>query len=316
MTSGELIRDPAVGDAPAGPDRAAAVGGFGRWLPVLAVLASMSSVQIGSALSVPQFPAAGVAGVTWLRLTVAAAVLVAVARPTRLTRADLPAAALGLVMAANAVAFSAATDRIPLGVAVAVEFCGPLALAGFGSRGSTAARLLVPACALGGVVLLTRPWTLGEVTATRTWLGLGCAASAGLGWAGYIVLTAHVGRRREGFAGLCIALVVAAAALAPFGLVQTWPVLRGAARGSGSALGVLGVCAAVALLVPLAAYALEMTALRRLDRSVFGIWMAFEPAIGAGAGLLLLDQRVAALQVPGFALVVLAGVTAQRLARG
>lgn len=319
------LGDPALGDPTTGaapqpqarsqegpvPGRAA---GFRRTAPIAAVLASMSSVQLGAALSVPLFAVSGVVGTTWLRLTLASVVLLAVARPGRPARADLPAALLGLVMAGNAVAFSSATDRIPLGVAVAIEFCGPLTVAASGGRGGIG-RLVIPATALAGVVLLTRPWTIGSVTGTRTWLGLGFAALAGLGWAGYIVLTAHVGRRREGFAGLAVALTVAAVALAPVGAVQSWPVLRDAALGSTPALRALAVCTVAALLVPLAAYALEMAALRRLDSSVFGVWMAFEPAIGALAGLWLLGQPVAATQVPGFALVVLAGVAAQRLGR-
>src|SRR5664280_2620339 len=125
-----------------------------RGAPIAAVLASMTSVQIGSAVSVPLFATLGVAGTTWLRLTLAAVVLLVVARPRALTLRDLlPPAALGLVMAANAVAFSSATDRIPLGVTVAVEFCGPLSVAAVHARAGGIRRLSWPLCALVGVLI-------------------------------------------------------------------------------------------------------------------------------------------------------------------
>jgi inner membrane transporter RhtA len=289
-----------------------------RAAPIAAVLASMTGVQIGAALSVPLFATFGVAGTTWLRLTFAAVVLAVVLAPggrlPRLGRRDLPAGALGVVMACNTVAFSAATDRIPLGVAVAIEFTGPLSLAALGSRGGGVRRAAWPLLALAGVVTLTRPWTLGGATTSGTWLGLVFAAAAGAGWAAYIVLTAHVGRRSEGFGGLSLALTVAAVVLAPAGVAQAWPGIRAAATGQGQALGALLTCGLAALLVPLAAYALEMTALRHLDRGVFGVWMALEPAIGALVGLLLLAQHPTLWQWPGFGLVVAAGIGAQRAA--
>jgi inner membrane transporter RhtA len=257
-----------------------------------------------------------VVGTTWLRLTFAAAVLTVVLAARggvpRMGRRDLPAGALGVVMAFNAVAFSAATDRIPLGVAVAIEFTGPLSVAAFGARGGGVRRAAWPLVALIGVVTLTRPWAVGGATTSGTWLGLGFAAAAGAGWAAYIVLMAHVGRRSEGLTGLWLALAVAAVVLAPAGLSRAWPGMRAAATGHSQAVGALLTCGLAALLVPLAAYALETVALRRLDRGVFGVWMALEPAIGALVGLLLLGQRPTLWQWPGFGLVVAAGIGAQR----
>ena len=304
--------------------------------PIGAILASMTSVQLGSALSVPLFSTFGVAGTTWLRLTAAALALMLLVRPRVPERADLLASgALGVVMAANAVAFSGATDRIPLGVTVAVEFCGPASLAALRASQAAAARLIWPLCALAGVVILTRPWAIGGADAARTWTGLGFAAIAGLGWAGYILLPAHVGRRTKGLNGLAVALAAAAVVSAPLGLPQVWPRLRRAVPGlatpagvpapvpgagivgtvSSTVLGALAVVTLAALLVPLAAYALEMVALRRLDDGVFGVWMALEPAIGASVGAVLLGQHVGRWQLPGFALVVVAGVGAAWAAR-
>jgi inner membrane transporter RhtA len=281
-----------------------------RAAPVLAVLASMSSVQVGAAVSVPLFATLGVAGTTWLRLAIAALVLLAVARPRALRRGDLPsAAALGVVMAANATAFSSATDRIPLGVTVAVEFCGPLSVAALRARAGGVRRLIWPGLALVGVATLTRPWEIGGAGARATWIGLGFATVAGLGWAGYILLTTHVGQRSEGLGGLAVALAVAALALAPLGAPQVWPAVHAGAWHA------LALCTLAALLVPLAAYALEMVALRRLDQGVFGVWMALEPAIGGLVGAVLLGQHLVLRQLPGFALVVIAGVGAQWAAR-
>jgi inner membrane transporter RhtA len=295
-----------------------------RWAPVLLVIASMTSVQVGASISVPLFDRLGVAGTTWLRLLVAALVLLAAARPRGLTRSGLAAAgALGVLMAANSVLFAEATARIPLGVAVAVEFCGPLAVAVFSRQQPDrhragirrwGRRLLWPTAALTGVLLLTRPWTLGQASARNTLLGLGFAVLAGIGWAGYIVLMAHVGRRSTGLTGLAVAMTAAAVALAPLGVPQAWPAILAAAHGSAPAGAALATCAAAAALVPLLAFALELLALRRMDQAVFGVWMALEPAIGGLAGLALLGQRPALLQLPGFALVVAAGIGAQRAA--
>jgi inner membrane transporter RhtA len=287
-------------------------------LPVLAVLASMSSVQLGATVSVRLFDRFGVAGTTWLRLVVSAAVLLVAARPRGLRRADVAAAAgLGVVMAVNMTAFAGATARIPLGTTVAVEFCGPLGVAAFGARGRSGrspAWSVWPVTALVGVLVITRPWRIGGSTAGAIWQGLGLAALAGAGWAIYIVLVAHVGRRTQGQRGLAVALATAAVALAPLGVVQAWPALLRVGTDAGVRTA-LGGAVLAALLVPLGAYALEMAALRRMDQAVFGVWMALEPAIGALAGLILLGQRLALAQLPGLALVVIAGIGAQRAGR-
>ena len=289
-----------------------------RWMPVGAVLASMSAVQVGAAVSVTLFPRLGVAGTTWLRLLVSALVMLAVARPRGLDGAAVRAAGLlGAVMAANSVLFAAATARIPLGVTVAVEFCGPLTVAVLSSRAPLAARLGWPASALAGVLLLTRPWALGEVTDPDWVPGLGLAVLAGIGWAGYIVLMARLGKRSGGLSGLAAAMAASVLVLAPFGLPEVLPVLReavSAGPGAGSAAGLLARCALAALLVPLLGYVLELAALRRMPQAVFGVWMALEPAIGATIGLVMLAQRPDALQVPGIALVVLAGLGAEAAA--
>jgi inner membrane transporter RhtA len=277
--------------------------------PVGLAIAGMASVQLGAVVSIPLFSTIGVAGTTWLRLTVAATILLAVVRPRGLSRAQLGAAAmLGVVLGGNSVIFAAATHRVPLGVVVAVEFCGPLSLAALSARaGSRAGRVLWPLVALAGVVILTRPWQIGGANGTQTWIGLGLAATAAVGWAGYIVLTAHIGSRSEGFAGLAVALAVGALVLAPFGAGSVWTTLQ---EGHWTALA---RCGLAALLVPLGAFTLEMATLRRMPAAVFGVWMALEPMFAALAGLLL-GQAIGLRQLPGFVLVVVAGVATQRAA--
>lgn len=282
-----------------------------RALPVLMVLAAMTSVQSGAAVSVRLFPALGVVGTTWLRLLVAVSLLLATARPGRPWRGHRAAVGLGLVMAGHMAAFAFAIARIPLGTGVAIEFCGPLCVAVLGSQAGRVQRLGWPLLALAGVTVITQPWNVGVTGTARTWLGLAAAALAALGWAAYILLTQAVGRRSEGLGGLAVALATATAVLTPVGALQAWPQLHRAAHGAQPALLDLAACAGAALLVPLAAYGLEMTALRRLERTVFGVWMALEPAIGALIGTAFLGQRTTAWQVPGFAMVVLAGVGTQ-----
>jgi inner membrane transporter RhtA len=277
--------------------------------PLLAV-ASTTSVQVSAAVSVSLFGTSGVVGTVWLRTVIAAVLLLALARPHGLTRRQLASsAALGTAMTANTVLFGSATDRIPLGVTVAIEFCGPLTLAALGAPGTGGwgRRLRWPAVALAGVLVLTRPWSeAGIGGGARTWIGLGLAAAAAVGWASYILLSAQVGSRTPGFAGLAVALCVPALVLAPFGAGPVIGALAGHPAGDGAAL--LGRAALAGLLSPLAAFALELVALRRMAAAVFGIWMALEPAVGAVVGYLVLGQALHAVQLPGLALVVLAGV--------
>lgn len=305
--------DTAVTTVSAPPGTRTAGTGEGRWLPsLLMVLASMISVQVGLALAVHQFPALGVTGTTWLRLVLAAAVLLAATRPRLRSPDNWAAVALGVVTAVSAVTFASATARIPLGTAVAIEFCGPLSVAAVGGSARGIRRLVWPSVALTGVLLLTRPWAVAATESARAWAGLGFAVLAAAAWAGYILLTQHVGLRSDGLSGAAIALATAAVAVAPVGVGQAWPPVHAALTGSDHALIALAGCGLAALLVPLAALVLEMNALRRMDKAEFGVWMAGEPALGVVLGALLLGQYPFAWQLPGFALVVLAGIATHR----
>ncbi len=183
--------------------------------PVL-VLGAIGSVQLGSALAKTLFDRAGPLGATLLRLGVGAVMLLVLTRPRpggRNRRQVLLVVAFGAALAALNGTFYSAIDRIPIGVAVTVEFAGPLGVAVVGSR--RLLDLVWVALAASGVVLLTR---LGGGALDP--VGLGLAACAGVCWAAYILLSRRVGRAFAGLDGLALATVVGAVLIAPLGVAQ------------------------------------------------------------------------------------------------
>ncbi len=269
--------------------------------PALAV-GSMVSVQLGAALSTHLFAAVTPAGTVWLRLVVAASVLMIFTRPRlrNLGAAVLGRTALlGVVTGLMTLTFIEAVARIPLGTAVAIEFLGPLGVAAMRSHRRSA--LLWPVLALGGVIGLTQPWN-----GHPDLLGIGFALAAATGWAAYILLTQKVGAELEGLQGLAISLTVAAAATAITGAASALQGLTPVVTLQAVGLGIL---------VPLLPFALEMLTLRRMTISAFGTLMALEPAIATVLGLIVLRQTPDLLQAVGVALVVVAGIGAQRVVR-
>ncbi len=269
----------------------------------LLLLGSMTSIQLGAALSVGVFDEVGPAGTAWLRLCWAALAVVVLVRPRprEIEPAHLRAGvALGVASAVMTLAFFGAVARLPLGTASALEFLGPLAVALL-TRGPGRAGLLVPVVAAAGVLALTEPWT-GRADG----VGVVLALVAAVGWAAYILLTQRVGDALPGLLGLALSLPVAALVATPLGLAD--------ALGGLSAGAVLQA-AGLAVLLPLLPYALELVALRRLTAAAFGTLMCLEPAIGVLVGLVVLDQEPRVLGVLGVALVVTAGVAAQRSGR-
>jgi inner membrane transporter RhtA len=267
--------------------------------PWVLAVAAMMSVQLGSALSVHLISDVGAAGTAWLRLSMGAVLFVVLARPPlgRIRRKDvLPLLALGIATGLMTVAFLAAIARIPLGTTVAVEFLGPLTVAAV--RSSDRRALAWPVLALVGVVLLTVPWR-----GVAEPVGLAFAGLAAVGWATYILLTQRIGDRFSGISGLSLTIPVAAVTAAVMGVPQ--------AAGHLTP-GVLLAALALAVLLPVLPFALEMLALRQLTPSAFGTLMALEPAIGTLLGLLVLHQRPSPAQLAGIVLVVLAGAAAQR----
>lgn len=262
----------------------------------------MLAAQLGAALSVSLFDQIGTAGTAWLRLTLGAVILLILVRP-RLSAWSWPNVRvpilLGIVSGLMTLFFLAAIARLPLGTAIAIDFLGPLTVAVVTSRSRAA--IVWPALALAGVLILTQPWAPGVDL-----IGVGFAALAGTMWALYIVLMQRVGDRFSGLDGLAVMMPVAALTAAFVGVPQAW--------GHVTA-HVLIVALVTAFLMPVTVFALEMLALRRLTTAAFGTLMSLEPAIAAAIGFALLAQSLRVDQLVGIALVVVAGIGAERIGR-
>jgi inner membrane transporter RhtA len=259
----------------------------------LYALGAIASVQVGATVARQLFPSLGPTGTVFLRVGFAALILLAIARPgrPRLAGAQWRAVLLfGLIIAGMNLCFYQSIARIPLGIAVTIEFLGPLGVAIAGSR-----KLLDFAWALmaaAGVALLSL--TGGSVTP----LGVIFALGAAVGWASYIVLGQRVGRLVAGPDGLAIALAVGGLALAPFGIAAAGTHLLD--------LRNLGLGLVVAILSSAVPFSLEFAALRRLSSQLFGILMSLEPAMGAAAGFVFLGQRLSLRDLVAIALVTVA----------
>jgi inner membrane transporter RhtA len=271
--------------------------------PTVLVLLGIASVQFGAALAKGGlFDEIGAGGTVFLRTLFAALVLVALWRPS--LRGHSPRAVrlvvfFGLVLACMNLAFYAALDRIPLGVAVTFEFVGPLGVAVAGSRKPL--DLLWVGLAAAGILLLS-DFGGGGLDA----LGVGLALLAGAFWAAYILLSARVGREFEGADGLALAMVVGTAVLVPVGVAD--------AGGDLLVPWILAVGAGVAVLSSAIPYALEMEALRRMPTGVFGVLMSLEPGVAALAGFVLLGEDLVPRQIVAILLVVAASAGASRSA--
>lgn len=261
----------------------------------LLVLAAVVSVQFGGALAATLVPTIGAPGSVTLRLLFAAFVLGLIARPRlrgHSRRAWVTVVAFGLALGLMNLCFYASLVRLPIGVAVTIEFLGPLTLATVLSRRPR--DLVAVAAAAVGVLLISQ--ALALPLSSLNWAGLGLAAAAGACWAAYIILSGRTGAEFDRLDGLALAMAVALVAVAPFGLATAplWtPVV--VAKGLG-----------IALLSSVLPYSLELVALRRLSAGVFGILLSLEPAAAALAGLLVLGQRLTPQQLVGMALVVVA----------
>ena len=263
---------------------------------VALVVVAVSSLQFGAGFAVTLFDELGPAGAAFLRLAIAAVVLVAIWRPRPHGRLGL-AAAFGVTLGLMNLCIYEAMDRIPLGIAVTIEFWGPLAVAVFGSRRML--DLLWVALAAAGIVLLADP---GGSLDTA---GVAFAFAAGGLWVGYILLSVRVGAVYPGGSGLAIAMVFGALVTLPFGV---GPDLL--------APEMLAAGAAVALASSVIPYSLELEALRRLPARVFGVLMSLEPAVAALAGLVVLGQALALDEWAAIALVVAASAGATSTAAG
>ncbi|WP_053207828.1 EamA family transporter [Jiangella muralis] len=273
------------------------------------VLGGIFSLQIGAGLAKGLFDTLPPTAVVFLRLAFSAVALAAITQHAvraalrRASRGDLGlAVTFGLSLAAMNIAIYESFSRIPLGIAVTIEFIGPLGVAVALSRRRL--DLLWVLLAGTGVVLLARGGS-GEIDP----VGVLFALVAAVGWASYILLGKQLGQRFPGSSGLTVASVVGAVAVAPIGLTT-----------GGSDLWqteVLLLAAGIALLSSVIPYSFELEALRRMPATVFGILMSLEPAAAALVGLLVLDEILHVQEWLAIGLVVAAclGATQQRPSR-
>lgn len=250
------------------------------------------SVQVGAAIGATIFPLVGPAGVVALRQAVAAIALLAVARPRLrgLSWSTMrPAILLGLVLVVMNLTLYGAVERIGLGLAVTLEFLGPLAVALLGSR-----RRIDLVCAVIagiGVVLLTG--TVPGLDVVGILLGLAAAGA----WAAYILLSQRAGRSLPGIQSTAIASLVAAVLTSPILVI----VLVGLDPHELLHVAVVGLAAGI--LSSALPYSIDLLVLRRLPRQLFGVLQSVHPAAAAVAGLVVLGQSLGAWQVAGLVLI-------------
>jgi inner membrane transporter RhtA len=270
--------------------------------PVLLVLISIASVQLGSSFAKDLFHSAPPQAVAWLRVASAAVILLVIARPRLSGRPRdhwLAALTYGLVLSGMNLVFYLAIQRIPIGMAVTFEFLGPLSVAVAGSRRPR--DFLWVGLALAGVAMLG--FTPGDLDP----VGVALALAAGALWASYILLAGPTGRRWSGVTGLTVASCIGAVALAG-------PAMATAASWASSPrVWLLG--AVVGVLSSVIPYGLEMIALRTVDRGVFGILMSLEPAAAALFAFALLGEQLRPIELVAMACVVAASVGATRSSR-
>ena len=255
-------------------------------MPITLLMGAMVSIQCGAALAKGLFPLVGAVGTATMRILLAAAMLALILRPWKNAasiRTNMRSVILyGLCLGLMNISFYAAIDRIPLGVAVALEFTGPLGVAILSSRRLT--DLTWVALAALGIAALAWGPSSGESLDLH---GIAIALLAGLFWGLYIIFGERAGRE-HGQQAVAVGMIVAAMVALPIGVSQ-----------SGTAMlnrVVLPLALAVAILSSALPYSLELVALRQLPRATFGILMSLEPLIATLAGYILLGEYLTPLQ--------------------
>jgi inner membrane transporter RhtA len=276
---------------------------------VLLVLGSCTSLQAGAALAMRLFPVTGTPGATLLRLGLAAVVLLGVARPR--VRGWRPSqwravGLYGISLAGTNGFFYAALARLPLGTAVTIQFLGPLTLATVLSRRWRDAGWAL--LAVAGVLTLGLVGQHdGGAAHPLDPVGVACALVSAAFWALYIVAGSRASTAVPGRGGLAVAMTVGALALLPFGALGA---LQVASRPH-----LILIAVGTAVLASVVPYTLELAAMRRAPRRVFGILLSLEPGVATLAGWVLLGQRTPPAAIAAIALVVLASAGAAMSAK-
>ena len=267
------------------------------WLPILVLLIAMSSIQSGASLAKSLFPLVGAPGVTALRLALGTLILVIIFKPWRLrfsAEQRLPLLLYGLTLGGMNYLFYLSIQRIPLGIAVALEFTGPLAVALFGSRRPLDFVWVILAV-LGLWFLLPLGQDVAQVDLTGALLALG----AGSCWAVYI-LTGQRAGEEHGPATVAMGSLIAAVVFVPLGMLQATDTLF---QWSLLPLGL-----AIAILSTALPYSLEMIALTRMPTRTFGTLMSMEPALAALSGMIFLGEMLTFTQTLALGAIILASM--------
>mgnify|MGYP002660123931 FL=1 len=267
------------------------------WLPVAVILIAMLSIQSGASLAKSLFPLVGAPGVTALRIVLGTAILVVIFKPWRLRfkkEQRLPLLFYGLSLGAMNYLFYLSIQTIPLGIAVALEFTAPLAVALFSSRRPVDIIWVVLAV-LGLWFLLPLGQSVSEIDLTGAALALG----AGACWAVYI-LTGQRAGEEHGPATVALGSLIAAIVFVPIGMAQ--------ATESIWQWSVMPIGLAVAILSPALRYSLEMFALTRLPTGRFGTLMSMEPALAAISGMVFLGETLTLTQTLALCSIIAASM--------
>lgn len=267
--------------------------------PVLLLLLSMLSIQSGASLAKTLFTVIGAPAVTALRLLLGTLILFFIFKPWRLklTRESImPLFLYGLSLGAMNYLFYLALETIPLGIAVALEFTGPLAVAMFSSR--RAIDFLWIILVIAGLGLLL---PIGDnIHDGLDPLGMLYALGAGVGWALYIVFGQRAGKG-YGAATVSVGSLIAAFIFVPIGMLQSSPDIM-------FSWSILPIALAIAILSTAFPYTLEMVALTRLPAKTFGTLMSLEPCMGAFIGIIFLHEHLTLIQWVALAFIVLASI--------
>ncbi|MGX9838281.1 threonine/homoserine exporter RhtA [Enterobacter dykesii] len=267
------------------------------WLPVAVILIAMLSIQSGASLAKSLFPLVGAPGVTALRIVLGTAILVVIFKPWRLrfkNEQRLPLLFYGLSLGAMNYLFYLSIQTIPLGIAVALEFTGPLAVALFSSR-RPVDFIWVVLAVLGLWFLLPLGQSVAEIDLTGAALALG----AGACWAVYI-LTGQRAGEEHGPATVALGSLIAAIVFVPIGMAQ--------ATESIWQWSVMPIGLAVAILSTALPYSLEMIALTRLPTRIFGTLMSMEPALAAISGMAFLGETLTLTQTLALCSIIAASM--------
>ncbi|MDQ0463094.1 inner membrane transporter RhtA [Caulobacter ginsengisoli] len=268
-------------------------------MPLGATMLAMAGFQVGASLAKGLFPATGVVGAVTLRLVFSAVLLIALTRPWRNWPRPAPLGALfglGVCVTAAVLFFYLAIDRLPQGVAIALQFVGPMSVAVLGSR-RTRDFVWAGLAVLGVWLLIGTGLTLKGVDP----LGVLWAMLAAAGWAGYI-LFGRVAGTAFGNATAALAIGIAALLVLPFGALQAAVVFQQP--------GLIPLALLVAVISAALPFSLEMYALPRVPARTFAVFTSLEPAFGVLSGLVLLHERLTLAQTAGVAVVIAAAAGA------